>query len=75
MKSIVNQKEKVEEKEFPKLMIHKDGTIILFTSINIGTLLYNGGIPKSPYTVGIFKRDWIMYDFRDFNGTVTLSND
>lgn len=70
MKSIVNQKEEVKEKGFPKLMISGCGTVVLFTSNTYGSQVSN-----DDGFIGTYSSGWNMSAFKDFNGTVTLSND
>jgi len=66
MKSIVNQK------EFPKLMQHVTcDLIVLFSSQEHGTVMNL----DQDWEQGYYSRSWNMEKFKDFNGTVTLSND
>ena len=59
----------IASKPFPKLMINKKGTIVLFDTARKGTIISN--IPM----IGMYDENWTMDDFVDFNGSVTLSND
>lgn len=55
---------------FPKLMKHRDGTIILFTEHKVGVVLVGGGQTK----VGSYSTDWMMQVFEDLNEPVTIKN-
>lgn len=70
MKSIVNQKEEVKEKGFPKLMISHAGTIVFFHYEGSGIQ-----ISLNDNFIGMYAKSWNMNNFKDFNGTVILSND
>lgn len=73
MKSIVNQKEEVKEKGFPKLMISESSkNVVWFSKSEVGVVVYSENIVQP---VGYTYCDWNMDYFKDFNGTVTLSND
>lgn len=72
MKSTVNSNELKNSKPFPKLMITKIGTIVLFTQSSVGICVSKG---DSDNRVGAFFNNWDMSQFTDFNGTVTLQND
>jgi Na+-transporting NADH:ubiquinone oxidoreductase subunit NqrF len=73
MKSTVNQKEEVKEKGFPKLMITPHtGTIVLFFETENGIVLNRGCGNKSFCQQS---KIFIMSHFKDFDGTLTLSND
>lgn len=70
MKAVVNETDK--KKEYPKLMVDGNENIVLFTSSDEGTLISSKGCPED---VGHYSELWVMSEFKDFNGTVTLSND
>jgi len=68
---VVENKEESPAK-FPKLMISKnDESIVLFTRDRVGTVVFNifGG-----YFIGEHKTDWNITTFKDFEGSVSLSN-
>lgn len=71
MKVEVNEKKEVHETPFPKLMITKKGTLVLFYDKNVGTCMVS---IDSNSEVGRFDTDWDMSSFKDFNGSITLSN-
>lgn len=75
MKVEIKEANQVKEQGFPKLMTSKDGFIILATGFNknckdrfIGTL-----ISISP--IGMVSDEWVLSEFSDFEGSITLSND
>ena len=72
MKVEVNETEKNGETPFPKLMISKNGNIVLMTSNEVGTLVKSA---DKIYKPGKPNNGWIMAAFTDFHGTVTISND
>lgn len=59
------------EVPFPKLMISRKGTIVLFYEEHCGTCLKS---PLGNTPIGSYSRDWDMECFSDFDGEVTLSN-
>ena len=60
----------VKEKEYPKLMIGKNGCIVLFTDDRFGTLIQT----KDYKEVGHFSSGWAMEYFTDYEGEITLKN-
>lgn len=58
--------------KFPKLMISKLGTLVLFKKSGIGVVICPG---DTVYDVGDYFSDWAMKVFEDYNYTITLSND
>ena len=60
------------DKPFPKLMKHREGTIILFTEKYTGVVVF---ATVHEDFVGKYADDWDMYDFSDYTDTVTLSNE
>lgn len=65
---------------FPKLMIVEDsngGAIILMTEVGAsqgkGTVVHTFG--QCRHKIGTFLCSWVMSEFRDYHGTVELSND
>lgn len=69
MKVVVNGKQKV--KEYPRLMVDDNLNIVLFKGSNEGTLIDSA---KYPEEIADYSEHWVMSEFKDFNGTVTLSN-
>lgn len=70
MKAIIKSKD-IPSKPFPKLMISDKGTLVLFVSTEVGTVIKS----DSNYKTGEHLDDWVMSLFKDFDGEVTLSND
>lgn len=55
---------------YPKLMISKDGDmIVLFARKNHGTVLWDEEVEPGEHSTV-----WDMDQFEDYNGTITLSN-
>jgi hypothetical protein len=80
MKAIVNNDNENTRRPFPKLMI-SDATpgdpmdrIVLFTAPREGTSII-AGHGGADVAIGYFSQSWEMRAFRDFEGSVTLSND
>jgi hypothetical protein len=71
MKAIVKKEPAKKAKPFPKLMISRMGTIVLFIRPKVGAVIKRSKI--SDYDTSYL--GWDMSHFSDFNGTVTLSND
>jgi len=69
MKVEVNENKAVEKKPFPKLMVSGD-CIVYMIKARCGVALSN-----DEYVALEYDDEWIMSNFKDFNGTVTLSND
>jgi hypothetical protein len=78
VKVTTNQTESVEKNKYPILGIFPDGTIILFSSINEGTILKS----ESKQSIGQYSSN--RPDYRHFGpdynwvpytGTITLSNE
>ena len=63
-----------QESTFPKLMyaINHPEKVVLFSESGYGVVISAqiGGTQK----IGYYSTSWGMKDFRDFNGSVTLSN-
>lgn len=70
MKSIIKNDVVNKELGFPKLMVDKDGMVILFTDVTTGTVV----VGKGSFTIGEWGDEWYITSFEDFNGTVELSN-
>ena len=60
-----------EVKTFPKLMIDKNRTIVLFSQEDRGIVV---SAKESIYDVGDFNNDWAMSCFSDYEGELTLKN-
>ena len=60
---------------FPKLMIHKSGSVILATDeieyMLVGTLIKES--PNDRHKIGEYRKDWV--GFVDFFGTVELKSE
>lgn len=69
MKVEVKDNDPVKEKPFPKLM-KSDDCIVYMTEFGCGIALTNDDYIDIGYD-----DEWIMDKFKDFNGTITLSND
>ena len=59
-------------RSFPKLMVSKD-LIVLFDEVCSGMVISRVEVPFG-YAPGTYRVDFDMADFRDFEGTVELSN-
>jgi len=70
MKSIKSTEIYTSSIPFPKLMISEDGLIVLFTKPGLGIVLHEGGLNS----FGEYDNRWGMNYFRDYDGTLTLSN-
>lgn len=56
---------------YPKLMKSvTTGNIVLFSSEGVGTLL-SQGVTRD---IGDFRDEWLMENFEDYHGAVTLKN-
>lgn len=67
---------KDEAKPYPKLMISKERKlIVLFHRPSVGTVLTDDGSSLAHYREGFYTDDWIMSQFKDFHGTVELTQD
>lgn len=75
MKAIVKKAETKNDRPFPKLMICTNdcdkGMIILFRKAGEGQIVK----PASDWNYLSDMNGWLMDQFEDFEGTVTLSND
>lgn len=63
--------------DFPKLMIAEGtGYIVLFFKEKTGTLVGCAKDYKNHMNIhmGLISYEWVMEDFKDFNGTITLEN-
>ncbi len=73
MKSIVTDGPAPGEKPFPKLMISsQNNTIVLMVNQGSGSVVGNA-IKLQP--LSFYSESWMMQNFTDYTGTVTLSND
>jgi len=76
MKVEINEKGKTKAKEFPKLMIGTLGTIVLMVSYGVGFAIDSNKKTDSKFKeIGSFHDKWQMEFFKDFEGSITLSND
>lgn len=72
MKSIITSKHIKQEAYFPKLMVAKDGLVVLFKRTEIGVVVH---APDGCWMMGDHSDGWYMEEFTDFTGSITLSND
>lgn len=63
---------KKTDKSFPRLMMHSDGTIVLFSDNEHGVCLFGCNGTKAGHNP---KDGWGMELFTDYNGPVTLQNE
>ena len=56
---------------FPKLMISELGKIVLFINLHKGMVVANGDDEDE---IGLYTDRWAIDVFKDFHGSVTLSN-
>jgi hypothetical protein len=71
IKVTVNEEKKEEKPKFPCLMIHHDGTIVLFSKEHVGTAILGFGTALNAE----HSESWYMRDFAPFKGSITLEND
>jgi hypothetical protein len=70
MKVIVGNESTPKGRPFPKLMVSEEGTIVLMEKEGYGAVI----APKD--AIGTRTHTgWAMVRFRDFDGSITLSND
>lgn len=72
MKSIVSENDNNRCRSYPKIM-YSTGHIVLFESKRAGTVLNR--LKSGSYSIGAYRDDWVYDSFKDFEGSVTLSND
>lgn len=71
----VNETKNVE-KVYPyigEMDANNTGLLVLFTTSEMGTVL-RSGTGRNKYDVGSYRTDWLQFNFKPFNGDVTLSN-
>jgi hypothetical protein len=61
-----------QEKPFPKLMKHEDGTITFFSSFEKGTHIY--AVKELEHIIGITTNGISMSKFTDYNEPITIQN-
>jgi len=71
IKSTVVKAEEKKADEYPCLKISDFGQIVYFTGPKTGVKLTGGEYYKD----GHLLQDWAEYNFKPFNGTVTLENE
>lgn len=70
MKSKIVALESKNKLDFPKLMIDSGSSVIvLFHTKGRGQVL------SGSFTLGYYSKHWNIDDFKDFNGTINLSNE
>lgn len=57
---------------YPKLMMSDRGTVVLMMECGVGPVVHVGLM--STHVVGHFSDEWDMGKFRDYNGSVVLTN-
>ena len=75
IKSAVNEEGVNQEKPFPKLMIGRCGSVVLFYRKNEGVLLDDRVGGSSGVCVAKYYDGWITENFQDFTGSITLTNE
>jgi len=55
---------------YPKLMVNSKGLVVLMSNYNVGCVVRE----DSTYSNGYSSERWDMNEFRDYNGTIELSN-
>ena len=71
----VEMGERSVEQTFPRIMwVPEDGTVVLFHDEGQGSVLKAGSGPNA-LGVGKYCDLWNMDDFKDYEGTITLSHD
>lgn len=73
IKVSVGEQKTQEEKSFPKLMIGKLGSIVLFNENRKGTMIQYIG--ESSIKVGEYYEGFDMHAFTDYNDPITLQNE
>jgi hypothetical protein len=59
--------------DFPKLMQGKmSGVIVLFNQVKVGQVVCG---ECCGHKIGDYANEWCMSKFKDFNGTIKLSNE
>ena len=64
-------KTEVKEKGFPKLMVSRNGVIVLFSSEKEGVVIQKGA---GTINVGSNRSNWAPDSFEDFNDELILKN-
>ncbi|MGY3589319.1 hypothetical protein [Bradyrhizobium sp. USDA 4350] len=68
MKSTITQREDALPPTYPCLVKAEDGTIVLLSDNEVGTVVHPG-----PYNeVGQYSTTWYMPNFKPFTGVITL---
>jgi hypothetical protein len=70
MKSIIKPNSKAKLLPYPKLMIDSHGLVVIMDEPERGTVI----VADEHYKIGTYLDVWDMSWFRDFDGTVELSN-
>lgn len=71
VKVVEKNVEQVRGIDYPKLMIGSSNAIVLFVDDNKGTVVKSGG----GFSVGRYSETWNMNAFKDYTGTLELSNE
>lgn len=75
IKSVIDNKEVKKELPFPKLMIADCGKVVLFSEKERGVTVLSGKNNFESDEVGHISNEWNMVAFKDFHGSITLSNE
>lgn len=70
IKVTFGEEPKQDEKPFPKTMNYGD-LVVLFECKGAGVVLRD---PSGPHVIGYYYKGFIMKDFTDYNGPVTIQN-
>ena len=73
IKSVVNTAGEREELPFPKLMQNRDGNEIIYAFGKRHENFLEGVALNGP-DAGCYAKDWHSSAFKDFHGSITLSN-
>jgi hypothetical protein len=66
----VSDKTRTEENNYPKLMVSNEGQIVLFNEVRKGMNINGKG-----WAVGYYTDCWVMSCFKNFHGSVTLTQE
>ena len=78
MKSVMTEDSTTKVRAFPKLMQrrhqggHGDVIVLMYNNNGEGTVVYSH---CTSLPVGTYKKWFALCDYKDFQGTLTLSND
>lgn len=67
----VTSEERPISNQYPRLMKSNKGSIVLFTRSKVGSVIKESD--NSGFSLGEHSNDWLMSEFTQFYGSVTLS--